>query len=635
MDIKVLNSWLREYLDTNASNKELAKYLSLSGPTIDRTKPFGKDTFYEIEVTTNRVDAMSIYGIAREAAAILPFYGFRAKLKELPKYKKTLPQNGPELILKSNSKLTKRLMGVVIEDIKNWESPDWMVQRLESADIRSKNLVVDITNYVMLEVGHPCHVFDYDRLVSYKKQKTNHKIVVRESKVGEEITAFDGKKYTLSGGDIVFDDGEGNIIDLPGIIGTKNSVVGEDTKRVLFFFDTCSASHIRKTSMELAIRTNAAVLNEKGVDPELAEVALKRGLILFEELAKARIASPIYDIYHKPYKTKNLKLKTENINNILGINIDIEDIKKILESLGFSLEISGENLEISVPSYRASDIDIPEDIVEEIARVYGYGNIKGELMIGIIPAEIYKTNKFTWEKIIRDNLIKLGGNEVLTFSLVSKEMAGENAIKVSNPLGTDTEYLRTTLKNSLLEAAKVNIGNFEKYHIFELSNVFQEIKNDLPEEKMTLGGLFIGFEYFEAKGIIESFLKSLNINYQVAVVKRNKISFSNLITLEILKDKQYYYEANVEALIKSAKMQATFKKSPNFPAQIEDITISITDKQVGEVFETIKNNKNVTKVELVDIYGTNYTFRVHFQDESKTLTDKEVEEIREKLLKKI
>lgn len=638
MEIKILESWLKDCLDTKASSKEFAKYLSLSGPTVDRTHKFGKnDKVFEIEVTSNRVDAMSVYGIAREASAVLPRYDIKAKLKSLPVYGDELPKKGEPLTLKPDPKLTYRLMGVVLDNIKEWQTPQWMKERLESADMRSLNSVVDITNYVMHEVGHPCHVFDYDKI-------PNKKIVVRESKKGEKITSFDGKKYTLSGGDIVFDDGDGNIIDLPGIIGTKNSVVTKETKRVLFFLDTNSAKHIRKTSMELAIRTNAAVLNEKGVDPERAEVAMLRGLQLFREVCGAEIVSPIYDSY--PVKPDKVSIKIEKsfITKILDIDIDNSEIEKILKSLGFSLTIKSDVFDVNVPSFRSNDVLNKESIVEEIARIYGYHNLPSKIMDTKLPT--FSTDKtFNDEMKIRETLVRLGAMEVYTFSLVSKDMAGENALKLINPLGSDTEYLRTSLRPSLQIAAEENKAQ-QSFHLFEISNVYKKVKSGLPNEILTLAGIFKGYDYLDAKGVLETFFEKLNIEYKSEIddnkmyVNDSSIKFlsgkDEIASFGLLKNGYIYYETKVSVIRKLMKDYPRFKPIPEFPPQIEDVTVEIKGKPVGEVYEYLKSaHKKISNVELVDIYEDSYTFRIFYQDPKKTLTDDEVQDIREEVLKGI
>ena len=290
MDIKILDSHLREYLHTKAKPFDIAKAMSLSSASIERVEPMGDDFLYSVEVTTNRPDMVSVYGLAREAAAVLPSFGFDATLKklELPEVKRETKESAPMTVVNDET-LVKRIMGVVLE-VRMGKSPAYITKRLEAAGIRSLNNIIDVTNYVMLEIGHPCHAFDYDRL-------TTHKLIIRPSKKGEKLVTLDKKEHTLAGGDIVADDGANQIVDLLGIMGTANSVVTDQTKRVLFFFDNNDPWKIRKTSMGLAIRTDAAALNEKGIDPELAQTALLRGVQLYKEVAHAKVASDVIDIY--------------------------------------------------------------------------------------------------------------------------------------------------------------------------------------------------------------------------------------------------------------------------------------------------------------------------------------------------
>lgn len=271
MDIKILDSHLREYLDTKAKPADIARCLSLSSASIERVEELGKDYVYSVEITTNRPDMVSVYGLAREAAAVLPHFGFDAKLIPL-KLPKVVCETKDKQTVKvvNDDTLVRRVMGVVM-DVAKGESPDYIKERLEAAGIRSLNSLIDVTNYVMLEIGHPTHVFDYDRL-------TTKKLIIRPSKKGEKVVTLDKKEHILQGGDIVADNGEGEIVDLLGVMGTANSVVTDSTKRILFFLDNNDPWKIRKTSMGLAIRTEAAALNEKGIDPELAATALSRGV---------------------------------------------------------------------------------------------------------------------------------------------------------------------------------------------------------------------------------------------------------------------------------------------------------------------------------------------------------------------
>ena len=229
-----------------------------------------------------------------------------------------------------------------------------------------------------METGHPIHAFDYDKL------KTRA-IVFREATKGEELITLDNKKHILNGGEIVFDDGEGRIIDLPGIMGAKNTVVNNKTKNVLLWIESIKPAKIRFASMGLAIRSQAAVLNEKNVDPEIAYPTMLRAIELFQKISDAKIESKLIDIYPNKYQTKTIKLDIEFINQHLGINLRPKDIKNLIEKLGFSIKTNRNEISVEVPSFRYPDVTIPEDIVEEVARIYGYHNLPSQIMSGPLP----------------------------------------------------------------------------------------------------------------------------------------------------------------------------------------------------------------------------------------------------------
>jgi phenylalanyl-tRNA synthetase beta chain len=651
MNIQILHSWLLEYLDTNATPAKIGEYLSLCGPSVEKIEKKGNDWMYDIEVTTNRVDMMSVYGIAREAAVVLPQFGIKATLKKLDPKAPQFPKTSLPLIIKSNDQLVKRTMGVIFTDIKNWKTPEWMKTRLEASGIRSLNAVIDITNYVMTEVGHPTHVFDYDNI----KTQT---LVIRESKKQEKIITLDNKAYTLPVGSIVIDDGTGEIIDLPGIMGTKNTVVNDNTKQVLFFIDNNDPIKIRKTSMTTGIRTVAATLNEKGVDPELAEKAMLRGIELFIEVTGATIASKIYDHSAKKYIPKTITLSKSFIDERLGVEVSKTRIEQILTDLDFEVkwekgkrQIPGQArhdedlLTVSVPSIRAQDITIAEDVVEEVARIYGYHNLPSELMTGKIPEPLHDA-PFQFELKAKRILQMLSGVEIYTMSLVSQnEVDPKNALKIRNPLGSDNEYMRTSLAPSLVKAAKENNGEKESFHLFEMANVYLPKKRELPEEKVVLAGILGNTSFRQAKGIVESLLDQLHIDYTFEIEDAPR--YIQNTRLKIISNKKevgrfgqlenggfLYYQFDVEQLQKTHKPMPAYIEIPKYPAQVEDITLSLNERiKVGEVIETIKaTNSLVSSVELTDIYENAYTFRVWYQDLEKTLTDKEVEEVRTKIL---
>lgn len=639
MDILIPDSWLRDFLRTKANTKQIADYLSLCGPSVERVEKKENDSVYSIEVTTNRVDAASVYGIAREAAAILPRFGIKAHLQpiKLPDIK--FSNKVSYLDAKVDYTLCFRFCAVLIKNVVLKESPIWMKEKLLAVGVRPINNVVDISNYIMHEIGQPVHTFDYDKILGSK-------MTIRESKKGEKLTTLDGKSHSLLGGDIVIEDGSGRLIDLAGIMGGENSAIDEKSKNVLLFVQTYNPVNIRKTSMGLAQRTEAAVLFEKSLDPELVTVGIKRGIELFAQLTEGKAETQVLDLYPNPYSPKKVSLDLDFITQRLGTPISKQEITKYLNSLDFEVSWKGKALNVFVPSYRVGDVEILEDIVEEVARIYGYYNLPSEIMPGIIPDPLLNS-PFEFEQKIKEILSGWGGVETYTLSLVSKNEVSESALKLKNPLGSDSEYLRVSLMPSLIRAAKENSGYDREFHLFEIANVYIPVKGNLPNEKMTLAGIFSKYNYREAKGIIESLLNRLNIDVRLEaedklgflpskrlVVKSGgKVLGEFGITLENF----IYYEFEVEELRKGSHALGTYESLPKYPPQVEDLTFSFPQKtKIGEVISFIKTqDKLIASAELKDIYKDAYTITVLYQHPTKTLTNKEVEGVREKIIKAV
>ncbi len=643
MDIKILDSWLREYLETKATPQKIAECLSLCGPSIERIHEFGnKDFLYDVEVTTNRIDTAGVYGIAREASVILPNFKIPAKLKKINIQNKSYKfvKNVKYLKATVDAKLCSRFTAVLIRNVKISQSSQIIKTRLESADIRPINNVVDISNYIMLELGQPVHTFDYDKIVDAK-------MILRESKKGEKITTLDGKTFTLAGGDIVIEDGEGRLVDLAGVMGGNLSCVDETTKNILLFVQTYNPINIRRTSMGLAQRTTAATIFEKGTDPELVSLGILEGIKYFEKLTGGVAEKEILDIYPTPYKSKDVATTLEFIEKRLGVLISKKEISNILNSLEFEPVWIGNKLTVKVPSFRSKDIEIEEDILEEIARIYGYHNLPSQLMTGKLP-NTSSSSEFKFEKYVKDILSGWGGVEVYTLSLVPKDYVKGDSLKLKNPLGVDTEYLRTSLMPSLISAAKENLGTFEKFHLFEMANVYIPQRMDLPEERLVLAGIFEGYDFRSAKGIIEGLMEKLNIENKSEIEENPGLAAGKSLLIKSTKKVKLgkfgivdnsnliYYEFEVNKL-NSLQENRKYKNIQKYPAQIEDLTLTFPEKtMIGEVINSVKLiNQLINKIELKDIFKDAYTFRIWYQDETKTLTDNDVEKIREQILKSI
>ena len=641
MDLKIADNWLREFVKTNATSKEIAKFLSLCGPSIEKITKSEYGDVYSIEVTTNRMDSASVYGIAREASVILPRFKKQAKLASLKtngnyKFTKSVKYLKAEV----NPKLCARFTAVLIKNVKIAESPALIKDRLAASGIRPINNIVDISNYIMLEMGQPVHTFDYDKI-------EGSVMILRESKEGEKVTTLDEKTYTLLGGDIVIEGGNGKLIDLCGIMGGLNSAVDGNTKNVLLFVQNYNPSYIRKTSMKLAKRSEAAMLFEKGIDSEQVKIGILRGIDLFVKLTGGIPEKEILDIYPAPYKEKIVKVSLEEIIKRLGIEIEKKDISSILTSLGFGPSWNGKVLTVKVPSFRSRDIEIAEDIVEEIARIYGYHNLPSVIMSGVIPAKP-KDLSFEFEDKVKNILKGYGACEVYTLSLVSREKTQENSLSLKNPLGPEYGYLRTSLLNSITDAAKENTREKDSFHIFEIANVYIPKASDLPDERMTLAGIFANTNYREAKGIIESLLNELNVDYEFVQEELKDFIPSQRVAIKIggkeigqfgnlEKESFTYYEFDMELLKKASKNVKKYMPIPQNPPQIEDITLSFSEKtKIGEVIKSIKGvDKLIDNVELRDIFNENYTFRIGYQDPNKTLTDEEVKKIRENIIEEL
>lgn len=639
MDIKVLDSWLKDYLETKATPAKIAECLSLCGPSIERIKKVHNDFIYSIEVTTNRIDTASVYGIAREASAILPRFNISAKLKGINfkdnQFKFIKSVNYLKAIV--DSKLCPRFTAVLIRNVKIGESPEIIKKRLEYADVRSINNVVDISNYIMLSLGQPVHTFDYDKI-------SGSSMTLRESRKGEKITTLDKKAFTLSGGDIVIEDGDKRLIDLAGVMGGNLSAVDENTKNVLLFVQTYDAARIRKTSMGLAQRTQAATIFEKGTDPELVSVGILEGISLFEKYTGGVSEKEILDIYPNTYKPKVVTTNMEFIESRLGVSISKKEITQILNSLAFESVWSGNTLKVTPPSFRLKDVQIEEDVVEEIARLYGYYNLPSRLMNGALPETSDVSKLFSFETNIKNIISGWGGVEIYTLSLVPKEYANDSALKLKNPLGNDTEYLRTSLRPSIINAAKQNLGTFSEFHLFEIANIYITQKNDIPIEKLILAGVFEGYEYRMAKGIIEGLLEKLNIKPTFKIQENDGFTAGRSVSVSVNEKvigvvgyventEMIYYEFEMEKLMENMH-KVQYKEIPKFPAQIEDITITLPDRtKMGDITSSMTlSDPHVTDVQYVGDFKNNYTFHVKYQSLDKTLADIDVDKIRNKIL---
>lgn len=635
MNIQILDSFLKEHIKTSASPSQIAKLLSLSSVSVERVEKIDDDYLYDIEVTTNRVDLMSVIGLARELNTTLNYNGIKSEL--INKNYKPLKKGDNDLLdIKIDKNLVNRVTAAVLE-VNVGDSPKFITERLERSNIRSLNNLIDITNYIMREMGHPAHVFDYDRL--------GRKIIIRESQKGETITTLDNKTHILKGGDIVAENDKGEIIDLLGIMGLENSVVTDNTKRVVLFFDNNNPLKIRRTSMDLGIRTDAAILNEKNVDPELITTTMQRGIELYEKYANAKLIGNIIDIYPNKPNIKSVKVNKNKISKMIGVEIDDKTSIQILKNLSFDIKDSPEYLTVTPPSFRSEDIAIEEDVVEEIARIYGYDKIPN-LLPPLNNTKVTNIdNFFYWENKVKDCMHYWGYNEVYTYSMVSEELYEgplEEAVKILNPLSSDHAYMRLTLIPSLLEVIRNNY--LENVAIFEIANVYKRKKGDLPEETPHFAAILKTQDkqiFFQLKGVLEALFEELGIS-SYTFKKRSEggagadvyIDNKRVGNLELLEENIVNFELDFISIVKRATNNKVYRKIPEYPPIIEDLRIELKrDVEYKKIVDFIYSISSIiNSVELIDEYENKKTFKIYYQDKTKNLSNEDVTPIREKLI---
>lgn len=630
MNILIPHTWLLEHLDTDAKPADIQRCLSLSGPSIERIYDKEGEPVYDIEVTTNRVDSASVRGIATEAAAILPEFGFKAKLKPLTQIDLNTSSKNLDIKIENDPKLCHRIITVKLSNLKLKPSPAWLQKRLRQIDLRPINNLIDITNYVMWDLGHPIHAFDYDRLITKK-------IIVRTAKKGEKFITLDDVTHTCKGGEVVFDDGKGTIIDLPGIMGTANTAVSDTTKNVLLWIETIDAVKIRRASMGLSIRTQAAVLNEKSVDPNLAPIALSRAIDLYQQVAKATVASKITDIYPHSNPIISTTLSLNQIDTYLGIHLKPEKVIKILETLGCIVKTKHSFIMITPPSTRSNDLQIPEDYIEEVARIYGYHNLPSIIMPTAIPDNPTIEN-FSLEHQIKLWLADFGAQEVYTYSMVSAALAKQSGfslsdhLKIANPLSDDWVYLRRSLIPSLVEVIATNPP--QNRLLFEMQNLYHPQKNNLPTEELHLT-LISNQSYASIKGVFDALIKRLYVtDYYINSKGDVHLNRQSVGTAKQIDTNIFVIDIDVAKLLAHAHTHPLSLSINPYPPIIEDLTFTFPQKtHVGPVIATIACiNPQIASVTLKTTYNQNHTFTITYQSPDKNLSTKDIAPIRKKIV---
>lgn len=644
-----------------------------------------KDVIFEIGLTPNRADCLSVIGIAREIAAMLG----KKVAYPLHAVAESRPAIDTVASIKINdADLCPRYMARYVTGCVVGPSPAWMVKRLNAVGIRSINNVVDITNYVLLEYGHPLHAFDYYLLAGGT-------VIVGRAAEGELFVTLDGQERVLTSQDLTIRDAE-KAIALAGIMGGGNSEISDTTTDILLESAYFAPSAIRRTARRLGMHTEASHRFERGADVSILPSALDRAASLIAELTGGRVAVGTIDVYPSPIKPRVISVRLERIARILGIEVPPEKVKMIFQSLEFEVECPEPDLfRVTVPTYRI-DIEREIDLIEEVARLNGYENI---------PATMPKVSTFSdlpsphqaLERKLRDLFIAHGLSEVITYSFVNPSVFNKillhendprrNPIKVLNPLSEDQSVMRTTLLPGLLDVTARNLSfRLLNVQVFELRRIYLPADDqDLPVEPVYAAGVLTGLrdpeswsrsaerlDFYDVKGILENIFATLgitNVMYEatdlepfyhpgkacsVFVGKDNIGSFGEIHPTAqesyAIEKPLYYFELNIEKVLSFCTDITTVSPPPRFPETFRDIAMLIQDDlATGVVLDCIRANKikEIENVELFDLYKgpgipdghKSIAVRVRYRSPERTLTDEEVNQLQEhvvqNLLKKI
>ncbi|AVR45783.1 phenylalanine--tRNA ligase subunit beta [Christiangramia fulva] len=633
------------------------------------------DEVFEIGLTPNRADAMSHWGVARDLKA-----GYQQKGKSLELITPSVSSfhvdnRSLKIPIKvESSNLAPRYCGVSLSNVKVGESPKWLKNRLKAIGIIPKNNVVDATNYVMHELGQPLHAFDAGKIAG-------NEINVKTLKSGTKFITLDGVERELHEEDLMICDAEKPLC-IAGVFGGLTSGVTENTTQVFLESAYFNPVSIRKTAKRHGLNTDASFRFERGIDPNAVEYALKRAALLIKEIAGADVTSDIDDLYPKKIEDFQVFLTFEKVNNLIGENLQEETIKAILASLEIRVNnVSETGMGLTIPSYRV-DVQRESDVIEEILRVYGYNNIKFGEKLSLSVANSSKFEDYKLQNIIANQLVGQGFYESMSNSLsspfyssLSENLKEEYEVKMLNPLSQELSVLRQTLLFSGLESIAYNINRKRNsIKIFEFGKTYHSYVSGREENKhlsVFISGLRAAERwnssaekenFFYLKGIIQAIFEKLGIpDLKSKMVKNDvfseglqinsakaKLAEFGVVKKSILKkfdieQEVLYADLNWDEILEIAKEQKpTYASISKYPAMRRDFALLLDKNVTYEEIENIalQTEKKLLKgVDLFDVYeGKNlpegkksYAVSFIFQDEKKTLTDKQVDKMMKKL----
>jgi len=671
--MKVSYNWLKEFVDFQITPEELAHKLTMAGLEVEEIEKLSDDTAIDIGVTPNRSDCLSIRGVAREISAILGI-----PIKDIPVTIEKEEGEGPSVEIE-NAELCPRYSSRVIMGVKPGPSPAWISKRLEACGIRATSNIVDVTNYVLLELGQPMHAFDLDSLAGGR-------IVVKPAGDVSTFTTLDDEERKLNNDMLLIWDAE-KPVAVAGVMGGKDTEVSDSSVNILLESAYFQPSSVRRTSKILGLSSEASYRFERGIDKETVTLAMDRAAQLITEIAGGHVTK-ITDNYPEPYEPAAISVSFNKINAVIGVEIEQAFVEKTLNSLGCKTERAGEGLTVIPPSFR-EDIKRDIDIVEEVARLYGYDNIPSTFPImQMSAAPEHKLQELI--KSLKSSLVKSGFSEVINFSFLNPELLDKlnlsdddrrrSLIYIKNPLRMEDSAMRTTLIPGLMNNISTNLNRGEReLRFFEVSRVFLKTDQKLPDEiaqlvavyhkdnsKTLWGSSHDGF--YDLKGAFENIFAGLKISNlkfvkdstqaepylhpskSCSILAGNKkvgaigvLHPSVTEAFDIKGDVTITEVYDIQDLLNVSSARTAFVTLPKFPYVERDLALVVNDDvtvdAVRDVVDSVETDI-IESVNLFDVYkgksisegNKSLAFTIRYRSIEKTLTDNEVDGLHSEIL---
>jgi phenylalanyl-tRNA synthetase beta chain len=666
--MRVPIEWLKEFVDFSLSPEELGLKLTMIGLEVEAIEKLRDDTVLEVNVTPNRPDCLSILGIAREVSALL---NVPLKFPECGIGEET----GASMISVeiADEDLCRRYAGRDISGVAIGDSPEWMRRRLEKCGMRPINNVVDTTNYVLLEMGHPLHAFDMDTL-------KGRKIRVARNQPGGKITTLDGTERPLPDEALLIWDGE-RPVAVAGVMGGADTEVKENTRNIFLESAYFLPSSIRRTSRALGLKTESAYRFERGTDIELLEKALDRAASLMAVLAGGKVSRKV-DVYPGPFLPAVITVRYERVAGILGAPISPDEMVAIAERLGMAVAKSTASFTVTPPSFR-SDLQREIDVIEEVARFYGYDRIPVTVPRIRISREPRDTS-YRHIQTVKDSFRDRGFTEAINYSFMNYGVLdmlniGEGdtrrkAIALRNPLNNEESHLRTAVMPSLIQNLVYNMSMGSRdLRLFEVSRIFIDGGKTLPEEEHHIGAIYFRDkapslwkdetpDFFIVKGVVQCLLDNLRIGdytFQPStevflhpgksadiLVSGKRIGFLGTLhpdiveklSLKVSQPEILVTEMNLDTLLSSVSETVKYVPIPKYPHIDRDIALVVDEVlPAAQIIGQMRAypSELIEDISLFDFYkGKNITkgkkslaFSVRYRAKDRTLTDSEIEEL--------